>query len=392
MAQGVRCVAALVLAALHGLATAAAGPLSVDSLEGMHAIRHAVRDDGRPARDVALPFVRSPGAPGVAQRINAAIYLSQLSMPPPVAPQGRVALSDDFPPEEQLQFDVLRNDAHVLSLAITSEFCIGHCIEDTTILHFDARTGRRVMLADLLSSDGEATALRMMADAGIAAFAGGLARLPPPPREPDPDEDDSATPPPAAEPVIPDPIALDNDPGGEDHRRYFESCKTDWEADRDRAPGSAREPTFELPTDGALQLAQPRCLEGSRRMQRLSEVDVEDVHLAGAALERLLSPYGRALLMNGPASRSVARLAGHVMVGRVGDAPATLMFDEVGCDVSWYRDHERRIMSLATKDCGPALSLSAGTNQQMMALRRDGDRLVGTWRDGTTSMPATFAP
>ncbi len=383
------CVAAV---GLPGSATAAApkGPLVVDARTGEHGPANRLRDGDRPALDVTMPFVRSDATPDVAARINAVLYVSTLRIPPPIRAGQAVALPDDWPADEGLGFDVLRNDDRLLSVSITTEDCGSHCIETTTILHFDVRTGQRVLLGDVLTVDGERQVQHDWGEAGVTAYADGLARLPPQPADANNDEDEDAPPAPPPPPIR-DPIDLKEDPGGDEHRMFFESCKSGWEQMRDRPLGENTGENFELPVEGGLSLFQPPCLAGPWRARLTSDVLPQNISLSAAQLAPLLSPYGRALLLRRPAAASTGRLLGHVLVGKLGNDTVTLVFDEFGCGATWFRERERQPMTMSGKHCGPDVSLSSGDGISV-ELHRDGGRLVGTWQDKSGAQPATFAP
>ena len=273
------------------------------------------------AKDVAMPWVHG-GPAGVAGRINDAIYLQLLEMLAPRAP------GDTFtaPANGQLQnfcdigFSIGRNDGRVLSIQMAlGSRGLAHCSWYRNTLVFDARTGRELWWADILTPPGRDALIQHRNESAIEANCEALADLPPDPDEPTPPEDDACadvSPPRHAGPT-PARDADPNHPDGE-QREFFRRCIWQWQSSD---PHAALE--FLAPAEPGLSLPLYPCA-GDNRHEIPIDVTPDAVAIPVAELEPLLTAYGRRLLLGQGDAPAPANLFGHTLRGHVGTARITL--------------------------------------------------------------------
>lgn len=112
-----------------------------------------------------LPLVKDPDA-AKAKRINEAIFLNVLGkltdQMPPRNPQDSLQsiAPEHFRMLPELDYEVIRNDDQVLSIAITGEGCGAYCEDFELPLGFDAKTGRLLTGIDLFFPAGRARLLK----------------------------------------------------------------------------------------------------------------------------------------------------------------------------------------------------------------------------------------
>jgi hypothetical protein len=390
------------------------GPMPVNRVHG----------DGWPTQDVTMPYVHG-GAPGVADRINAALYFAILGEPPPATRGSDLPLADPDPAlPDSVEFRVLRNDSRLLSFAFETSACGGRCLTYTQRVHFDSRTGDRVELADLLTPQGVALARITQAKAALAAYDDGLARLPPDPNalpaDADADDDDAprAVEPPAATASPPmRPIDLDDDSDGSEHRAFFEECERPWyEVLPEYAPEGktpdGEAPDFELRSDGSLHMSVPQCAYNRRGLVLEEEIDLStDIALPAARLAPFATPYGRTLIASGPDAPRPDDAGQRLLRGRVGSANVTMILGRQAndaCQGAYWYDRYRLAIGLSGS-CTPGhlvlkewplhgaaqRGVLLEHSQQLAGvfdLRRQGAGYAGTWHDAKRRLPVTLAP
>lgn len=112
--------------------------------------------------DLTFPVVTG-GTQKAAERINAVAFVEVLrpelpALPPQDPAKAFSALpkkdADMIDPMPSLDFEVLRNDANVLSFAFNGEGCGAYCEPFQLPLAFDSNSGRLLTASDLFSAEG----------------------------------------------------------------------------------------------------------------------------------------------------------------------------------------------------------------------------------------------
>ncbi len=346
--------------------------------------------DGRlpDAKEVAMPWVHG-GRAGVAARINDAIYLQLLDMLAPRAP------GDTFtaPANGQLQyfcdigFSVGRNDGRVLSIQMAlGSLGSAHCSWYKSTLVFDARTGRELWWADILTAPGRDALIQHRNRTAIKANCEALAYLPPDPDDTDPPEGGTCAEVPPLRHAGPPPTreADPNHPDDE-QRQFFRGCI--WDLER---PDPHAQLEFEVPAEPGLSLPLHPCA-GDNRHEIPIDVTPEAVPIPVAELEPLLSAYGRRLLLGKGNAPAPADLFGHTLRGHVGSAPITLYLgrswgEKNEMQATYAYDRIGTAITMFGNAAGDAIELSEGDGKGF-ALRRVGTSLVGTWHGNGKTLP-----
>lgn len=329
---------------------------------------------------MSFPWV-SGGAPGVAKRINDAIWLRELSLAPPLDPGKDFVL----PADEQLDrlgdvgFDVKRNDARVLSIGVHIEDCSGRCSTLRDELHFDPATGRLLTIDDLFTPEGRGTLATRRVDAAVASYQGLLATLPPEPKELDDDDDGDAAAAPPPPPQSPQ-VSTWRDPDDAELRDFLKGCIEGWRSGR---LGGTLE--VSLGADGGVHLEFASCSAADRRAQAMMDAPLSPLALPMAELKPLLTPFGRHVLLgeaNGAAPP--ANPFGHLLHGHVGDSTITLYLEEPygeSVNAAYYDDLTRRSMHLIGFYRAGTLDLTPD-GPTGFALHRLKDGWEGVWNGG----------
>ena len=384
-----RLIALLATLAMAGTATAqtpVAGAFTIESRplrydgglapEG-HGDRRFPSADG-----IVMPWVRG-GPTGAATRINELVFLHELQLPAPreagssFTPRTIESL-DGF---THVRFEVMRNDARVLALAMDVEQCWNHCNAVGDTLLFDARTGHRLLLSDLVTPAGRAALLHRRRQVAVAAYQQAIDALPPIPAT---DADEDADPP--AEPPPPPPPAArprdDNLPGDDEMRDFFASCRSKWET-----YGDTIAMPFDLPASGALRLRFEGC--GSTPLMRAMDESPPDLDISPTELAPLLTAYGRRMLLGEGIGEPLFTGWGQVLHGRVGEDAVTLYLDEPTADWSngtYVHDRVGRPIAVTGPAKGDTVELDEEGGKGF-ALRRVDGALVGTWKDKDQALP-----
>ena len=373
----VSCVLALAAAVLPALAHGAP-PVTVQS----RALKQAEPAAGTEPRDgaIKMPFVLG-GTPGVAKRINAAVWGEMLDgVPVPTGP-GKTFTpppGKEMQSTDQLEFKAMlipAADPRVLSLALDGEGCGASCENFVYTRTFDLRDGRRLSLGDLLTVDGFADVgrridaarrgayrkqLRLLQTALKAAAKSGK-------KESDDDTDDR--------------IAMNQDC----LERVDSQPSTPWWLVSEE---------FSLDGRGGMTVTRYRCSNHAGRALD----DVGDVTLAipAAELQGLLTPYALAVVQQqGDAPAPPARFDGRELHGRVGGAAITMKLEPLreGVDTpGWYAyDKYRTPIRLAVQlQGGQVVATEQAASQGRLELTIAGGTLAGTWtnKDHTRELPA----
>lgn len=348
-----------------------------------------VPDEQRPidATQAEMPWVHG-GRPGVAARINDAVYLQLIES---LAPRTPGATYTTPPPPHpslgyafcELHFSVERNDGRVLSLKMALEYRgQGHCSDGDQVFHFDAATGRQLHVEGLLTPAGQATLIEQFRAAAVANYDRLLATLPPDPEDADADPDSDAAP--AVAPPSP-PQSEPDDPSNDEQRRFFKSCRGHWEG-----PGPEGEKlVFELPAASGLVVPSSQCAGNRREM--LMDTPPEPLVVTDAHLEPLLTPYGRRLLLGKGTAPAPAALFGQTLRGHVGTAAVTLHLGAAhgnfGADAVYAYDRIGTAIALSGQWRGETLELREDADGTGFTLHQEGSVLVGVWHGKGKRLP-----
>ena len=346
-------------------------------------------DEQRPidATQAEMPWVRG-GRPGVAARINDALYLQTIET---LAPRAPGATYTTAPPPHpslgylfcELHFSVDRNDGRVLSIKMALEYRgAAHCTGEDRVFHFDAATGRQLDVEDLVTPAGQATLIRQSREAAAANYSRLLATLPPDPDDQDTDADSDSTAAPAPPPPLP---SEPGDPSDEEQRRFFKSCRDHWEG-----PGPEdRKLEFELPAKGGLAVPSSQC--AGNRHEMLMDMPPEPLVVPDARLEPLLTPYGRRLLLGKGTAPAPAGLFGQTLHGHVGTAAVTLHLgaaqENFRDDAVYAYDRIGTAITLYRQKSGETLEFREDADGSGFTLRQVGAALVGTWHGKGKTLP-----
>jgi hypothetical protein len=320
---------------------------------------------------IKMPFVTG-GAPDVARRINAAVWGELLEgVPVPTGPgktftppPGKEVQSTD-----QLQFKAMFLPAaspRVLSLVLDGEGCGAYCENFTYTRAFDLRDGRRLSLGDLLTPDGFADVGRRVDAARRAAYRKQLHLLQgtfkAASRSQKKDANDDTD----------DRIAMNQDC----LERVASQPSTPWWLVHEE---------FALDGRGGLKVTKSRCSNHAGRA--LDDVGDVTIAIPAADLQRLLTPYGLALLQQqGDAPAPPARFDGRELHGRVGGAAITMRLEPLrdGVDTAgWYAydKYGTRIPLAVQLQDGEVVATEQAASQGRFSFTIAGGALAGTWAD-----------
>jgi len=318
---------------------------------------------------VRMPYVTG-GAPGVAQRINAAVWKAMLDgAAAPATPGSTWTPPADKLPQgtTSLQYTaqvVPAGNPRVLALAFSGEGCGAYC-EDFTATHlFDLRDGRELSLGDLLTVDGFAAVghrvdaerrrayqkqLRELRAAMTSAHKGGGG-----------DDDD-------------------------DERRTFIQTCLEQVASEPSTPGWLVGEDVALDGHGGLVLTKGRC--SNHAMRALDDAGEIVTRVPAADLRPWLTPYGRAvLLQDGDAPAPAAGFGQRELHGRLAGMPITMALGPLRAGAQeaghYVYDKIRTPIALTVSRDGDQIRATEQTaSQGVFDLTIAGGSLVGTWSD-----------
>lgn len=320
---------------------------------------------------IRMPFVTG-GAPGVAKRINAAVWGEMLDgVPVPTAP-GKTFTP---PPGKEVQSTsslkykaefIPAASPRLLSLALDGEGCGAYCENFDYTRLFDLRDGRRLSLGDLLTPDGFADLGRRVDTERRSAYRKqvreleGAIKAAARRKKKDPD-DDSA-----------DRLAMNKDC----LERVDSEPSTPWWLVNEE---------FSLDGHGGMKVTRNRCSNHAGRA--LDDVGDITIAIAAAELQGLLTPYGLSVVQQqGDAPAPPARFDGRELHGRVGAAAITMKLEplhEGGDTQGWYAyDRYRTPIKLAVHlQGGQVVAVEQTGSQGRFELTIAGGSLAGTWAD-----------
>lgn len=320
---------------------------------------------------IKMPFVTG-GAPGVAKRINAAVWGEMLDgVPVPTTPgktftppsgkevQGTSSL------QYKAQF-IPAASPRLLSLALDGEGCGAYCENFEHTRLFDLRDGRPVSLGDLLTPDGFAVVGRRIDAERRRAYRKQVRELE------------------GAIKAAAGRKKKDADDDSDDRLAMNKDCL-------ERVDGQPSTPWwlvnegFSLDGRGGMKLTRYRCSNHAGRA--LDDVGDVTIAIPAADLQGLLTAYGLAVVQQqGDAPAPPARFDGRELHGRLGGAAITMKLEPLheGADTQgWYAyDRYRTPIRLAVRlEGGQVVAVEETASQGRFELTIAGGSLAGTWAD-----------
>ncbi len=329
-----------------------------------------------------MPYVESGNA-AVAQRINAIIYLDMLEIPPPAKRQNglRAKKSDvGVQPVSDLSFEVVRNDARVLALAIGAEGCGAYCEHYTSHFNFDATSGRHLLGADLFTPTGAQTLSQQVAKARIARVNAQIRSMNK-----------------RVQKGVSKTQTKEDVAQFADAITMYEDCAAQMSVS-DKTPDPKRVLATMKIGQTALTFIGGRC--SNHAMRALDDLDTFENTVSLAQLEPHLSAYGKFLLMDGTKADPVGGPFNQILFGTVGSAPITLRLGAPNGDHSvgglYYYNKYQTPISLSGRVSGNTLELmeSASNEQPQPMLRAtvSGETLKGQWIGLGKQLPFAATP
>jgi hypothetical protein len=326
---------------------------------------------------VKMPFVTG-GAPGVAARINAAVWREMLdgasapttpgktfTPPPDKLPQGTSSLqyTAGFIPAA---------NPRLLSLGFSGEGCGAYCEDFTSTRVFDLRDGRELSLGDLLTAEGFAAVGRRVDAERLRVYRKQVhelkAALKAAPKGKKGDDDDA------------DRLALNED------------CLKQVETEPS-TPQWLLGDGLSLDGHGGLVLSLGRC--SNHAMRALDDVGEITVAVSATDLKASLTPYGLAVVrQEGDAAAPPATFDSRELRGRLGGMPITMKLEPMRDGVEthgWYAYDKYRtpIALTVSKEGSDVHAAEQAGSQGRFDLTPAGGSLAGTWtdKDGSKRLP-----
>ena len=352
-----------------------AAPLTVQS-----AVHMSEPDGANPAHVVySVPIVRA-GNPAIAARINAAFTDAANEREigtKTVAGDDRLYLTDATVERikqtaASLDYAIERNDGRVLTISVEGEYCGAYCEGSTEYFSFDASTGQRLTLINLLAPGGIVTLGKRIAALRVARINRQIAQLKSGKTDGHPSEDVTT--------------AID----------MYERCRQFHAApDLDSGPYLGYDGLNIGPN--TLTFTHERC--SPHVIRALDDIGEFETSFAFMELKPYLSDYGKTLLLTRGSEAGSAGPFSKVLHGHIGGRLAiTMNLDVDGNDrVSghYFYDKYRTPILLAGQRRGTTLVLteveSEHVPQPTMTLVIDGSKLEGIWK-GTASLAFAAAP
>jgi hypothetical protein len=319
---------------------------------------------------VKMPFVAG-GAPGVAGRINEAVWREMLDgATAPTAPGKTFTPRPDKLPHgtRSLRYDagfLPSASPRLLSLFFSGEGCGAYCEDFATTRIFDLRDGRELSLGDLLTVDGFAAVGRRVDAERRRAYLKQVREL-------------------QALRKTARKGAKGEEDDDEDRRTLAEDCLKQVET-QPSTPDRLVNEVFAIDGRGGLVLSLGRC--SNHAMRALDDVGELTVAIPPADLKASLTPYGLAVAQQeGDAPAPPATFDRRELHGRLGGMPVTMKLEPLREGVEtrgWYAyDKYRAPIELSVRQEGGEVRATERTESQgRFELRPAGGSLAGTWSD-----------
>lgn len=322
---------------------------------------------------IKMPFVTG-GSPGVAKRINAAVWGEMLDgVPVPTTP-GKTFTppsGKEVQGTSSLDFKaafIPADNPRVLSLALEGEGCGAYCENFDDKRLFDLRDGRSLVLGDLLTPEGFAAVGRRLDAERRAAYRKQLREL--------------ALVAKAAAKAAKKDADADEDTG---NRIAMNKDCLEQVDSQPSTPWWLASEGFALDGHGGITVTKGRCSNHASRA--LDDVDQVTISIPSAELHGLLTPYGLSVVQQqGDAPAPPPGFDGRELHGRVGGAAVTMKlepFKEGAETAGWYfYDKYRTPIKLsAHREGGQVIAVEQTASEGKFDLTSAGGSLAGTWAD-----------
>jgi hypothetical protein len=323
--------------------------------------------------EITMPLVLPLTEPAPAN-INDALYVELFNVlaPPRASKKFDVGSLDGTTTQE---FSVTRND-RIFTVEFDTEGCGAYCESYHRVFAFDAKSGRRITVADLLANPGQDEIARLLRKQKIAAYS---------------------------EQITINRTALQAPRGGKAAKDEIDDLN-DRIALNTACLQEARTPIAREslgwyrmnPARDGLQVSAPRC--SNHAMHALDDVDEVTVKIPYTALKAHLTPYGRALLL-GEGDGKPSGPFGQVLRGRIGANPITMVLNmESGANVngSYFYNRQRKKLALQGQRHGNTIELTETAGEDAtptgkFSLTINGLSVGGKWSDmsGTRQFEVT---
>ena len=320
---------------------------------------------------VRMPFVTG-GAPGVATRINEAVWREMLDgASAPSTPGKTFTPSPDKLPQGTSSLEYKSQmlpaaNPRLLSLDFSGEGCGAYCEEFTQTHVFDLRDGRELALGDLLTVDGFAAVGRRVDAERRRAYGKQVREI----RD--------------AMKSAPKKKKKDDDDEDEQRLALNEDCLKQVDS-QPSTPEWLVNDVFAIDGHGGLVLSVCPC--SNHAMRALDDVDEIKVAFSSADLKGALTPYGLAIvLQQGDAPPPPSTFAGRDLHGWLAGMAVTMKLEPLRERVetrgSYEYDKFHTPIALSVRKEGGELRAVERTDSQgEFELRPNGGSLVGTWQD-----------
>ncbi|MEK8034159.1 hypothetical protein AACH06_25315 [Ideonella sp. DXS29W] len=320
---------------------------------------------------IKMPFVIAE-PPAAGMRINTRLFIEQFGMPPPPRPGESFSPPVDLLPEgtASLEFQLVRNDERVLAVSLTIEGCGAYCETYEQVYNFDARTGRLLLPSDLFSPSGWQAAGRRFAKEREQRYVSQLKAL----------KKELAE---ARKSHAQADVVNDLNERIELNQGCLEGAREVVKQSQQGAE-TLHYASLSLEGAGVVTIHTGRCSAHVNRA--LDDVGEVSVKFRTAELQPLLSPYGRALVLNQGDAPAPASPFGQILRGQIGGAPVTVMLETPQTDGSvagrYYYDKYGRMIPIAGRLQGQTLELTEETDgkKAQLSLTLQGASLTGAWQ------------
>ena len=312
-----------------------------------------------------------------AEKINAGLFLQTIGdaseLVPPADPmQALKGLGDEVRRSlPSMDYQVLVNDGHVLSIVISGEGCGAYCETYEKPVAFDVSSGRLLTPQDLLTPQGRAALIKRVEADDIRSIREEIRHLrAEQKKQASPDNDEA--------------IAM------------YETCLKEKQG---REPAYRWLGILSVLPDG-LAFGRGRC--SNHAMQGLDELGNFSTTFKAAELERWLTPYGKAIVSRQTPTAQPASSLGQWLHGTLGSGTAVTLyvrpplFERDSVHGFYFYDRYRKPITLSGTWQGDMLALveSNADNQPQadLVLKAGAQGLSGTWkrRSDGKAMPLKF--
>lgn len=353
----------LLLAFAWALSLPAAAQLKVESVEISGKDIHA-RDTGF-TPEINMPLLHPPTDPAAAN-INDALYIDLFGTLAPLKASKTFDVGILVGTTAQ-EFSVTRND-RIFTVEFNTETCGAYCENHQLVFAFDARTGRRITAADVLTSPGQREVLRLLRRQKTAAYSEQIRINRSELREQRHRK--------AAKDVI------------DDLRARIELNTECLSQARMPVTGEAMRWHRINPVKDALLVTTSRC--SNHAMRALDDVDQVTVKIPYADITEHLTPYGRALFL-GEGEGKPAGVFGQVLRGKIGANPITMILSNDDGEAvygSYFYNRQRKKLEVSGRRRGKTIELTETAGEDLtptgrLALTIDGLTVKGKWTDMT---------